>query len=636
MTTKTTTSSTKPPAKRAAPKKAPAKKAAAPRRRSAPRPPKVLEDLLGLEAAAGLYGYLKTAEHDDGRLVYPALDEELAELIPPRFTSPPPNRATRRELGLVFDLNEADRFLRFCRKLRHIKGSKWAGKPLELDLWQVVYVAARLFGWQRADGTRLYRTLFLEVPRKNGKTTLSSAIALYALSADREPGAEVYAAAAARDQARQCFDPAVAMVKGSPALSKRLTPLQNAITGPKASTFRVLAGEQAADLQHGLNVHVAVVDELHIHKKRDLLDVLESGTGSREQPIIVIITTAGVDDPGSIYTEKRDYAEKVAKGELEDHEFLSVIYTIDEADDPFEETSWKKANPGYGRSLQPSYIAKMARQAKNSPAALNTFLRLHLNVRTGQVTRWLALDKWDRSGARWLYPDDEDLAGRVAYAGLDLASSTDLAALALVLPRWEVMAVPVDPDDPDGPTAEQEVEVLDVIVRAWTPADTLDDRARRDRAPYRQWVNDGWLLTSPGEVIDFDEIELEAFDLADTYQVERLHFDRWGSKQIIGHLRDGGLQVLEMGQGFASFSAPMKETERVILEGRLAHAGNPLLRWAVGALSVAQDSAGNIKPDRDKSTGRIDPFVALVMAVDAWSRDTRGESVYEERGVEAV
>jgi phage terminase large subunit-like protein len=612
-------------------------------RRPASKAPDVLVDALGPAAAGALYRYLKASTHADGRPVYPDLDGQLAELIPPRHLSPVPDAATRRELGVVFDLNYVDRFLRFCRKLRHIKGSKWAGRPLELDLWQVVYVAAPLFGWRRADGMRLYRTLFLEVPRKNGKTTISSAIALYALCADGEPGAEVYAAAAAREQARQCFDPASKMVDASPALSKRLRTLQSSIVyGAKASSFKVLAGEQAANLQHGLNVHCAVIDELHIHKKRDLVDTLETGTGSREQPLIVIITTAGVDDPGSIYTEKRDYAQKVAQGDLEDHEFLAVIYSIDEAtadragDDPFVESSWRKANPGYGTSLQPSYIARAARQAKNNPAALNTFLRLHLNVRTGQVTRWLPLDKWDRSGARWIRPDFEELYGRVAYAGLDLASSTDLAALALVLPRWEEMLVPDDPEDPESDLVEDEVEVLDVVIRAWTPADTLAERAVRDRAPYPEWVAQGHLLTTPGEVIDYDAIEEEAFDLADVLEIERLHFDRWGSKQIIGHLRDGGLQVLEMGQGYQSFSAPMKETERIILEGRLAHAGNPLLRWAIGALSVAQDAAGNIKPDRDKSTGRIDPFVALVMAVDAWSRDTRGESIYEERGMEAV
>lgn len=612
MATKTTTSST--------------------RRRRPPTPPAshpALDAVLGPHAGAGLYAYLRTAVDGAGMLLHPALDAELDDLIPPRFLSPPPAPATVRELGLVFDLNELDRFLRFSRKLRHVKGSKFAGRPLELDLWQVVYVAAPLFGWRRADGTRLYRTLYLEVPRKNGKTTLAAALALFLLTADREPGAEVYAAAAAKDQARLCFDPAARMAEKAPALTgakdPRLRVLANTITYERTgSFFRVISAE--ADLQHGLNVHGGVVDELHVHKSRDLLDVIETGTGSRDNPLIVIITTAGVDDPGSIYTERRDLAEKVGKGELEDPELLGVIFTIDEGDDPFEEATWRKANPGYGRSLQPAYIARMARAAKNTPAALNTFLRLHLNVKTGQVTRWVPLEKWDRSGARWIRPHEDDLAGRTAYAGLDLASSTDLAAAALVIPRWEP-----DPDDPDV-----DVEVLDVIVRAWTPADTLSERARRDRAPYEEWVKKGYLLTSPGEVIDYDEIELELFDLADTFEIERLNFDRWGSKQLVGHLRDGGLDVVEMGQGFASFSAPMKETERLILEGRISHGENPLLRWAVGALSVKQDAAGNIKPDRDKSTGRIDPFVALVMAVDAWSRDTRGESVYEDRGMEAV
>ena len=621
MATKTTTSSS-------------SRRSRPPRGPRPPAPPKVLVDVLGLDAARGLYSYLKTIRHDDGSLIYPALDAELAELIPPRFISPPPNRETRRDLKLVFDLNEVDRFLRFCRKLRHVKGTKWAKKPLELDLWQVVYVVAPLMGWRRGDGSRLYRTLFLEVPRKNGKTTLSAAIALYALTADREVGAEVYAAAGSREQARACFDPAAAMAEKAPSLTKGRNPRLEVLTSAivykrKNSAFKVVSGEQAASLQHGLNVHCAVIDELHVHKKRELLEVLESGTGSRENPLIVIITTAGIDDPGSIYTEKRDYAEKVAKGDLDDPEFLGVIYSIDQADgdepgdDPFAESSWRKANPGYGRSLQPSYMARMARQAKNTPAAMNTFLRLHLNVKTGQITRWLALEKFDACGARWLMPTADELSGRVAYAGLDLASSTDLAALALVLPLTVE-----DPDDD-----EQELELLDVIIRAWTPADTLAARAIRDRAPYQDWVNKGYLLTTPGEVIDYDEIELAAFALADDLEIERLHFDRWGSKQIIGHLRDGGLRVNEMGQGYQSMSPAMKETERIILEQRLAHGGNPLLRWAVGSLAVAQDAAGNIKPDRDKSTGRIDPFVALVMAIDAYSRDTRGESVYEDRGM---
>lgn len=663
MTTRTTTSTTADrsrsapkkkatPARGAAAKAAPAKKApakkvpakAAPARRSTrPRkvlpPPPALVAAVGPDVAPALLKYLTEAKRPDGSPRYDI--GELSDLTVPLHHSPPPSPETRLELGLVFDLNQVDRFLRFCRSLRHIKGSTWAGTPLELDLWQVVFVVAPLFGWRRADGTRLYRTLFLEVPRKNGKTTLASALALYALAADREPGAEVYAAAKDRHQAGQCFDPAAAMVKASRPLSKRLQVHKTSITNlATASFFKVLPGELRADSQHGLNVHTAVVDELHVHARRDLIDTLETGTGSREQPLMIIITTAGVDDPGSIYTEKRDYAEKVAGGELDDPEWLTVIFTIEEGDDPHVEASWKKANPGYGRSLKPAYIARMSKRAQASPAALNTFLRLHLNVRTGQVTRWLPLDKWDRSGALWLPAgaaqldlDDPTVEGRVAYAGLDLASSVDLAALAMVLPRTEVMELPEDPDDPESPIDEFEVEVLDVVVRAWTPRATLEERAARDRAPYLKWVEDGWLYTSPGEVIDYDDIEMEAFDLADRLELRRLHFDRWGSKQIVAHLRDGGLDVYEMGQGYQSFSPPMKEAERLTLEQRIAHGHNPLLRWAVGALSVEQDASGNIKPNRDKSTGRIDPWVALVMAIDAWSRDTQGGSVYEERGM---
>lgn len=602
-----------------------------------PTPPKLAE-ALGADVGAALYDYLQTATKKDGSPAFPALEADLADLAPPKHISPVPNRATRREYGVYFDLTEVDRLIRFSRSLRHVKGPL-AKKPLELDLWQIVYVAAPVMGWRRADGSRLYRTLFLEVPRKNGKTTLSAALALYCLTADREQGAEVYAAAAARLQARLCFDPAKTMAAAAPALNKRIRPLLNVLEyAATNSFFRVLAGEQAAGLQHGLNVHCAVIDELHVHKNRDLLDVLETGTGSRTNPLIIIITTAGVDDPASIYTEKRDYAEKVADGTLDDPEFLGVIYSIEYSnaegdgeddddvkknDDPMAESSWRKANPGYGRSLQPSYMAKKAREAANNPAALNTFLRLHLNVRTGQVTRWVPITKWDKCGARWLTPDYARLRGMPAYAGLDLSSSTDLCALALIVPEWVI-----NPED-----NEEEIEVLNVILRAWTPADTLANRAKRDRAPYEKWVKQGHLLTTPGEVVDYDVIEEAAFDLAGDFEILNLNFDAWHATQLVQHLDEGGLPVQPFRQGFKSFSPPMKEFERLILERRIAHGGHPLLRYAMQSLAVATDPNENIKPEKTKSTGRIDPVVAFVMALDAWARDTQGESVYEERGM---
>jgi phage terminase large subunit-like protein len=602
---------------------------------------------LGPVAGPALFRYLAAdVDTRTGARRRPELVAEILDLQPPKWFSPPPSGE------VVFSLPEVDRFLRFARTLRHIKGRKWARRPFELDLWQVVFVAAPLFGWLHEDDdgrlVRVYSTLYLEVPRKNGKSTLAAVIGLYLLTADREPGAEVYAAAADREQARAVYDVARKMAQGSPALRRRCRPNRSAIVvEATASAFKVLSADGWR--KHGLNVHGSIVDELHVHKNRDMLETLETGTGSRTQPIVAIITTAGLDDPGSIYTERRDYAEKVAVElhttepedpdnpdaglrpltgrRLDDDSHLSVIYTVDESSaDPFAEPTWKTANPGYGRSLTRDYMVRQAKKAAASPAALNGFLRLHLNIRTGQIVRWLSMSKWDASGGRHLRPKESDLAGRLAYAGLDLASSTDLAALAVVLPVWRT-----DPDDPD-----RKIEDLDVVIRAWTPEATLDVRAERDRAPYRQWVRDGWLSTTPGEVIDYDRIEAEVNALVSELglglDLRRLHFDRWGSKQLIGHLRDeiGQGRVFEMGQGFASMSAPMKELEKLVLAGRLRHGANPLLRWAVGSLAVAVDAAENVKPDRDKSTGRIDPFVALVMAVDGWARDLRGRSVYEE------
>lgn len=610
-----------------------------------------IEEALGPDAGPALYRYLSEAVHGDGRPVYPDLDARVAELIPPRFLSPAPAPATIRELDLRFDLNELDRFLRFCRKLRHIKGSLWAGRPLELDLWQVVYLAAPLFGWRRVNGSRLYRRLWLEIPRKNGKSTIAAAINLFLLVADREPGAEIYAAASSKRQAGEVFGVARAMVLSSPALSKRLEVLKGEIVYAKTfSKYEVLSS--TADEKHGMNVHGASVDEVHVHKSRDLIETIETGTGSRTNPLIAGITTAGLDDPGSIYYERSTEAERVARGDIEDPELLAIIFGIDDTDDPFDPATWRKANPGYGTSVQPDYLAAEARKARNTPARLNTFLRLHLNRRTGQVTRWVPLETFDTSGGRWLTVDETELAGRVAYGGLDLSSSVDLTAAVFVLPTLERIAVPVDNENPDAGTVTKEVEVLDVVVRAWTPGDTLEERERSDLAPYRQWVEEGWLRAPAGEVIDYDDVERELYLLAGgipptyahlapsspytgpTFEVAALNFDRWGSKQIVNHLAEGGLEVWQMGQGFADMSAPMKELERLLRQGRIRHGGNPLLRWAFGALSVKQDPAGNVKPDRDRSTGRIDPVVALVMAVSAWMR--AGEAKAASKGSKTV
>lgn len=571
--------------------------------------------------------------------LWPDFDAELARCQPPRFVSPAPSREMRRRHGAWFSPDEVGRFLSFCRKLRHTKGSRWAGRPFVPDLWQVLYVIAPVFGWRRRDGNRLYTELWLEVARKAGKSTLCAALLLYLLTADSnltagrlaEPGAEVYSAASTARQAKEVFRPAEQMARRSPALRSRLAIRTDEalIYERTASRYEVLSGVASkAEEKMGLNPSGYVVDEVHVHKSRDLIETIESAVGAREQPLGVLITTAGLDVDGTVYAEKHAYAEAVATGDVKDARTWVAIWSIapDDVERWDQPDVWRKANPGLGVSPTIDYLEDAAQKARESEPKRLAFLRLHLNHRTSSVSRWLPIEPWDRSGA-FLVPDGLPEPGRVAYAGLDLARSIDMAAITLVLPRYDR-----DPED-----ADRQVEVLDVVVRAWTPAGRLRDRPPRDRALLEDWIRRGFVSVSPGEVIDYDHIEQELFRIADELDLQRLHFDRWGSKQLVGHLMDGGLNVFEMGQGYASFSPAMKEAERLVYERRLRHGGSPLLRHAIQVLAVQQDAAGNVKPDRDRSTGFVDSWVALVMAVDAWSRAGGLQvSVYEERGLEVV
>lgn len=559
---------------------------------------------------------------EDLRL-YGDLDAELDRCCPPLYVSGPPNRELRRRHGAYYDAAEVRRFLTFCRKLRHIKG-KWAGRALVPDLWQIIYVLGPVFGWRREDGNRLFRELYLEVPRKNGKSTLSAAIALYLLMADSnlkagrlaEAGAEVYSAATTIRQAQEVFRPAEAMARRSPAIAARLFVKTDKalIYEANFSRYEVLSGDPAkAEEKMGMNVSGAVIDELHVHKDRRQVDTIETGTVAREQPLMVFITTAGDDTQGTIYDEKRNFAEAVAKGEIPEALTWAAIYTIPESDRP----RWDqldvvaKANPGMGISVSIDYIEDQLVKARRSEDKKLSFCRLHLNVRASKVSRWLSIDDWDRSGVQFIRrtAEHEMFKGKVAYAGLDLSSAVDLTAIGVIIPSRE-----------KDPETKEWVEYLDVVIRAWTPLDRLDKRTKLEETLFRKWIADGHLIGSPGDVIDYDDVEGEAFRLADWLELKAMNFDRWGSKQLIQHMRDGGLNVFELGQGYASMSAPMKETERLVLERRLRHDGNPLLRYAVQNLAVVKDSNENIKPDRDHSTGRIDPFVATVMGIDGWMR----------------
>jgi len=542
-----------------------------------------------------------------GRLVRLACERHLRDL------------ETGEERGLFFDAQAACHAIEFFRFLRHSKG-EWAGAVIELEPWQMFRIGS-VFGWMRenpdtGEVVRRFRIAYNEVARKNGKSTESAGIGLYMLDADGEPGAEVYSAATKRDQARIVWDEAARMVQRSPALRKRINVLRgrgNMHVLDTHSKFEPLGAD--VDGMDGLNVHAAIIDELHAHRTREVWDVLDTATGARKQPLIWAITTAGFDQTGICY-EVRTYAAEVLEGRIEDDTFFAYIATIDEEDDPFDEAVWIKANPNLGVSVKLDDMRRLAKRAKAMPAALNNFLTKRLNVWTQQETRWISMDLWDENkGDVPAKEFEQHLRGAVCYGGLDLGSVNDLAAWVMVFPGGG--------------------EELSVIARFWCPEERLYDTTNRYRAQYQAWAREGWLQTTSGRAIDYSFIKAQILRDAESYQLVDLNIDRlFQAHQLAGELMEEGLTVVGMGQGFLSMAAPMKELERRLLHGKIRHGGNPVLRWMAGNVAVKQDPAGNLKPDKATSQGKIDGIVALVMALDRAMRHEKPQrSVYEDRGV---
>lgn len=511
--------------------------------------------------------------------------------------------------GLYFDEPAALRACRFFQFLKHSKG-EWAGTVLMLEPWQL-FLVWQMFGWKRADGLRRFRTSYMEVARKNGKTTLAAGIGLYLMDADGEPGAEVYTAAVKRDQARIAHQEATRMVKSSPLLRKRIRVFKDNLHVEKtASKFEPLGRD--ADSTDGLNVQGAIVDEVHAHPNRDMWDVLETATGARRQPMILGITTAGFDRQ-SLCWELHEYSERVLDGSHIDDSWFGAIYAVEPEDDPFDESVWRKANPNLGVSVKLDDMRRLASKAAEMPSALNAFLRLRLNRWTQSVTRWMPIEAWERCGQA---VDAEGLRGRTCYGGLDLSSTTDISALVWVFP----------PEQPSDGFA--------ILCRFFIPEESMRDRSRRDRVPYDAWVRQGLITATPGNVIDYGYILAQIDEDAQRYDVAQIAFDRWGATRIVQDLADAGMEVVGFGQGFGSMSAPMKELEKLVLSEQIRHGGNPVLTWMAGNLVAREDPAGNIKPDKQKSTEKIDGIVALIMGLDrAIRREGPGASVYEERGV---
>lgn len=551
-----------------------------------------------------------TSSTDPALPLEPALDESLVVGLARAAAEAVCAWLDSRYLGdprFVFDARSADAACDFFpRFLRHSKG-RHAGQPFQLDPWQRAVVRT-VFGWKHAaTGKRVIRTIYLFIARKNGKSTFAAGLALLLLIADGEPGAEVYSAAADRDQAAVTFDEAARMVAASDPLSRCTETFKRAILCPKlVAVYRVLSAD--AETKHGLNVHGTIFDELHTQPNRDLVDVLHTAVGAREQSLEVYMTTAG-SDRHTICYETHTYALAVRAGTVEDPSFLPVMFFAPEDADWKDPATWALANPSAGTAIHVDYLARECRKAQEIPSYENTFRRLHLNQWTEQATRWLPIDAWD-AGA--LPIDLDALAGRDCFAGLDLSSTQDVTAFVLAFP----------------PRSQDEAWIT--LPRFFVPAENIKRRAERDRVPYDLWAREGLITATEGDVVDYDAVR--AAIVADTrlYRIKEIAYDRWNSSQLVTQLQADGAPMVPFGQGFASMSAPSKELEKLVVSRRLQHGGNKVLRWMASNVAIKDDPAGNIKPAKDRSGDKIDGIVALIMALGrATVAPEKPRSVYE-------
>ncbi len=513
------------------------------------------------------------------------------------------------ELGIFFDIKAATRVIRFFKLIKHSKG-EWAGQVFKLEPWQT-FALMNIFGWKwKSTNLRRFRTCYIEVARKNGKSTLFAAIGIYLLAYDDEPGAEIVVGATKREQAKIVWSEAKRMVQRSSVLKKKIRTWRTSLTVESTSSkFEPLGADE--DTLDGLNVHASIIDELHAHKSRGVWDVIETASGARRQPLQLAISTAGFDKH-SICWEQHSYLEKILSGVLKDETYFGMIYTLDPGDDWEDESVWIKANPSLGVCVKLDDLRIQATRAKELPTQLNAFRRLRMNEWTESEVRWLPQGAWDKNQV----PVDIDgLRGASCYSGLDLSSTTDLTALLHIFP-------------PEMPGDDYRV-----LCRFFMPQDNITARVKQDRVPYDVWVRQGFITTTPGNVVDYEYILKQLENDAEIFDIREIGFDRWGASRIQVQLADMGFTVIPVGQGFQSLSPPMKELEKIILSGKLAHGGNPVLKWMASNVVVLSDPAGNIKPNKSKSTERIDGIVALIMGLDRCERgggDT--ESIYEKRG----
>lgn len=512
------------------------------------------------------------------------------------------------ERGLHWDQAACDYAIAFFGSLRHSKGRKWVGQLFTLQPWQK-FIIGSLFGWKRKDGTRRFRLALVEIPRKNGKTFLAAALALFMMIADGEPGPEVYSAATKRDQAKLVFSEARRMVAQSLPLKKRIRPYRESLQLRTGDGVLQPVSSEAHTLD-GLNPSGIIADEIHKWPSRDLFDVLDTATGARDQPLIFTITTAG-DLEESIYSILHNDAESVLQGTFDDDASFYFIATADEGDDPADPKTWEKSNPNWGVTVFAEKLGDTFRRMSRTQAGLNRFKRDHLCVRTAALNAWIPLDAWDRCRV----DDNPVLSRQACYAGLDMASTSDLVALSLVFPDYE------------GGSKRYKVRLW-----FWCPETARDSVGERLRETLRPWIQAEHVVEASGDMIDGREIKAKILELADEYEILELAFDPYNARQLAAELVEGGVQCFEFGQTIANYNEPSKEFEAAVRSRRLEHDGNPVLRWMIGGCVSVENGIGNIMPHRRKSRSKIDGIPATIMAI---SRAMQGEPKAVGGGFEA-
>lgn len=492
----------------------------------------------------------------------------------------------------VWDREAACRVCRFIELLTHTKG-ELAGQRINLEPWQV-FILTTAFGWRRrSDGGRRFRRVYIEVSRGNGKSCLSSGVALYCLVADNEPGAEVYSFATTRDQAKIVFGGAKRMAEMNLPLRKRfgLEVLANALYVPGTwSTFQAKSAEGST--LDGLNTHLAVVDELHAHKTRAVYDVVETSLGKRRSSLLWCITTAGFDTSGICY-EVRTMSTRVLERQAIDETQFAVIYTADEDDDWTSPEALEKANPNWGVSVRPEMILSLLAKAKALPSAINNFKTKHLDIWCSASNAWMDMGAWGQCEDNTLRL--EDFEGERCIIGLDLGSKNDMTAKVRVFPL-----------ESDGPTRYA------VFCDFYLPERAVENAVN---AQYSGWAEEGLLHVTPGAMTDLNVVEEDLREDLSRFNVEAVIYDPWQATQMATTLSEDDAPMVECRMTVQNMSDPMKSVEALVLDRRLLHDGNPILTWMMGNVVAKLDAKDNIFPRKERYEQKIDGVIALIMAM---------------------